>query len=213
MNKQLGIIIGVIVVIVLGAGAYMAMSKKPSSLQNANTAQEAPKASDESMMQASMKSLLGAGKNVTCTIKYTDNKGGGTIFVSGDKFRGDFDTTTNGKEYKTHMINDNSFYYTWMDDSAKGQKFSKDYVSKMNTTTNTQNNPTANLDSKVDMKCSAWIVDNSKFVPPTNVTFEDLGAMMDKMSGGSGAPKMDASACASISDAAAKAACVSAMTK
>lgn len=191
----------------------MAFSKKGAPEQIAPAAQESSKSSGESMMQGSIKSLIGAGKNVACDITYKDGKGTAKIFVADKKFRGDFDMITNAKEYKSHMIQDGTNAYMWSDDNKQGTKFSVEAMMKVAVSPSPRAQQGADLNADVDLKCANGSQDSSKFVPPADVSFRDMSAMMDKMTGGSGAPKTDVSACASITDAAAKAACVSAMSK
>ena len=81
--------------------------------------------------------------------------------------------------------------------------------------TNTQANQYVDLNSKTDYSCSDWAADASKFTPPPNVKFTDLSSMMEgvdkTMEEKSG--NTDSSACDSITDASAKAACENALNQ
>lgn len=211
MSRNVIVGIGAVVVVALiGLFAYMNMGYKPSTSPTSSGSE-----SGESMMQGSLKSLIGVGKNQTCDITYTDGKGSGKIYVNDKKFRGDFDTMVDGKAYMSHMISDGTYAYTWTDDTKQGTKFSVEAMEKVSASpTSAQTQQGADLDANVDMKCSGWGVDNSKFIPPSDVTFTDMSAIMEKMTtpASSGAPQMNSSYCDSITDASAKAACISAIS-
>lgn len=221
MSKQVQIIVGVIVLLVIGAGAFMALSKKPSSSSGTDMLEgSASSTSGTSMVQASIKSLLGAGKNISCDIVYKDDKGSGKIFVADKKFRGDFETVTNSVASKSHMIQDGINVYMWTDDKKEGTKFSMEAMMKIASSPNPQTQQSADLDSNVDMKCSSWTVDNSKLTPPMDVTFQDMTAMMEKVgsmqkqlptAGSSTSP--NSSYCDTIADPQSKAACVGAIAQ
>ena len=77
------------------------------------------------------------------------------------------------------MISDGTYMYTWNTETkAQGMKIKITEPTAENTNTTNTNNGSVNLDDKVDMKCSPWLVDNSKFSIPTDVTFTDLSELM-----------------------------------
>lgn len=208
MNKQMMIIGGIVLVIALvGAGAFFMMNKaQPSTAENM-----APVDGIESAQtgtKASIKSLIGANKNVNCTISYPDGKGSGTVYVAGAKVRGDFTFKSEETQMQTSMIQDGEYMYMW--NGSQGTKMSIDSVPSASPTASTQQ--TADLDSEVDMDCSNWSVDESMFEVPADVKFTDMSAMMEKMQEQTQKmPKTDSSACDSIADPQTKAACVSAL--
>ena len=143
---------------------------------------------------------------------YPDGKGSGTIDVSGKKMRGDFNMMVDStKEYKSSMIQDGEYAYMWSDADKKGTKFKVAGLPSPSPTA-TSKSSTVDVNQEVDLKCSSWGVDPSKFVVPTDVEFTDMSAMMDKMQEQSGMMKnTQKSACDAISDPQAKAQCVSAL--
>ena len=170
------------------------------------------------MVKGSIKSLIGAGKNVTCAIR---NEGGGssTIYVSGNSMRGDFDSNVDSKSVVSHMIQEGDYAYIWTDGATEGSKMNikamQETAANASTTKQTTQSTNTDIDKEVDMKCSAWSVDTSKFTPPSDVAFTDLSVMMDKMApgaGGNAASKLDSSYCNAIPDAQAKADCISALS-
>ncbi len=210
MSRQVSIIIGVIVVLaILGIGAYV-MSNKSANPSPApqTSAQPAASVTSDSSTKGTLKSLLTSGKNVTCTFTYPDQTGSGTVYISSPKFRGDFSVKVEGKEMMSHMIQDNGTAYMWTDGSTQGTKFKMDLNASPAPNASTQ---AADLNKEVDMKCSDWAVDNSKFAIPTNIQFADLSQMMNTQGQSGAAPKMDKSICDQIQDPQAKAACLKAL--
>ena len=212
VNKKTGIIIVVVIgLILIGLLASMAM-KKPGQPQESvsNGASMQTTENGVSETSGSIKSLLGAGKNVTCEVTYPDGKNSGTVYVADKKFRGDFTMTDpSGKTIENHMIQDGNYVYFWT--GSEGTKMKMDVLATPSPQATT--NQSADLDKQASMKCSPWGVDQSKLAVPADVKFTDMSAMMQNVKGmttetnGSGA-----SPCDSITDPQAKASCESAMS-
>jgi len=209
MSKQVGIAIGIILLLIVGGMGYMKLSAKTAPV----TALTGNNAADNGSTMGSIKDLLASGKNVSCSVNYTGDQGGtsGTTYVSGKMMRSDFtmkDST--GKTTVSHMIEDGTNAYVWMDGVNTGSIMNwADVTSETTKPTGaaaqTQSQAAANLDQKANMNCQPWTVNPGMFVPPTTVTFTDLSAMMKNL------PKVSASACDQITDAAAKAQCQAAL--
>lgn len=207
MSKQVGIAIGIILLLLLGGFGYMKLSGKtavqtPSQDGTTNT-------TNNGSAMGSLKDLLTAGKNVSCTVSYTGNQAGtsGTTYVSGKKVRADFTVkTSDGKETVSHMIQDGTYAYIWTANSTVGTKMKVEAVENTDKTAAAPSQPQSqavDLNQKVNMKCSDWRVDESVFVPPTTVKFTDLSEAMKNL------PKTPTSTCDQITDPAAKAQCAS----
>lgn len=212
MGKPAIIAIAVLGLALLGYFGYMQMQKGGT-----NPIQQAVEQTSDSITKGSIKSLLGANKNVTCTTTAEDQSGTGTIFVAGSKMRGDFSTQVEGKSMMTHMISDGQYSYMWSDEDSKGTKFKIDPdqpVPSVPAGSSVQSQ-TGNMDDEVDMNCSNWNPDNSKFQVPANIEFIDMSAMMEnakvQTKTGTTVPKMDSSVCDSIEDVDAKAQCLEAL--
>jgi len=212
MPKQAPIIIAVALIIIIAAGAYLVLGKKSQAPQTSstNTATE-QKTEDSGSVKSSIKSLLAGGKNVSCTVKYptAQESTEGTIYVSGKKMSGDFKMMVEGKSVENHMITDETYSYSWSSMAPQGVKM------KIDQEQNSNASPTSgqvDVNSEVDMKCSPWGVDNSKFTPPTNITFMDLSQMMKPAASPASQTTNQTqrtSVCDSITDPQAKAACKS----
>jgi len=200
MPKQTLLITGAVVaVIIIGAAGFFLLKKPAQTPQESTTTQ--PTQQEESQAKGSIKNLLAAGKNQTCTIKYPvgEQMGEGTVYVSGKNLRGDFTMTSAEKTFDSHMIQDETYMYSWSSLSPQGVKMKIAELEKV------QASPTAesvDLDQEVDINCSSWSVDNSKFTPPTDVTFVETGTIPSQTQ------KLDKSICDQITDPQAKASCL-----
>ena len=139
----------------------------------------------EESMNASLKDLVAQGRSVQCSFSFNDDKAKtsstGTLFASGKKFSQTSQVImNNGKTPVTqrmNVISDGSFVYTWNPEvKSSGMKISMDTGSAP--TPGTAKEAPANLDQKMDMKCTPWTADETKFNVPTDVKFTDLSSMM-----------------------------------
>ncbi len=212
MSRQIQLIIAaVIVVILILAGAFYVLgkSKKAQTETPAGQATEAP----SSEQSGTIKSLLSMGKDVACDVSYTveQNETSGKVYVSGKKMSADFSIkTSDGKTMDNHMIQDETYIYSWSSAFPQGTKMKVEATASPAVAPSGQP-ASMNVDQQVQYKCSPWGVDASKFTPPTNVQFMDLSTIT-KMPGQAQptTQKSDSSPCDAITDPQAKAACVAA---
>ncbi len=116
--KNLPLILGIIILLILGIAGYWYMNKTPSSQSNGNNKMMVDQNSAGGMM--SMKDLLALGKDQTCTFSSSDENGtvNGTSYMSGGKVRTDFKGTySDGKAYDGGMISDETYVYSWTTDT------------------------------------------------------------------------------------------------
>ncbi len=214
MPKKAGLIIGAVVIIVVLAAFFMIQKSNPAApSESADSTQKESSDSLNNFAKGSIASLLTAGKNVTCSLKYPEGKGTGTVFVSGKKVRGDFTTATDAaKEFKTSMIQDGEYAYIWSDADKKGTKIKVSGLPSPSPVANSKTD-TSDINQEVDLSCSTWSADPSKFAVPADVEFTDVSALMEKSQGqlpaGNSTPT---SPCDAITDPQNKAACISAMS-
>lgn len=206
------IIVAIVAILLIAAGAFFVLNKKSTAPKQSNTASQEQKSQESGSIKNSIKSLLSQGKSVTCTVKYpsAEQATEGTLYVSGKQMRGDFKTTVNGKEMDSHMITDQTYSYSWSSATPQGAKMKIDQVEAPNASPVSGQ---VDTNSEVDMKCSPWGVDNSKFTPPSNINFMDISQMMKPAASPSTQStnqNQGASPCDQITDPAAKAACKSA---
>ena len=200
MPKQTLLIAGAIVAVVIIAAAGFFLFKKPTQTPQESTITQ-PTQLEESQTKGSIKNLLAAGKNQTCTIKYPvgEQMGEGTVYVSGKNLRGDFTITSAEKTFDSHMIQDETYMYSWSSLSPQGVKMKIAELEKV------QASPTAesvDLNQEVDVNCSSWSVDSGKFTPPADVNFMETGTTPAQTQ------QLDKSVCDQITDPQAKASCL-----
>lgn len=179
MNKN-AIWIGVVIILVIGIGAYLVMNNKPSDneIGETNGIDEVDNQNPSAGTMMSMKELLAAGQSKKC--EFNDDTDGrvtaGTMYISGGMMRGDFNTTDNNQAVAMHMIVKDQTTYTWIDgQNSMGFKMMLNTSATTNTNTNRSN---VDLDKKIDYRCSAWAADNSMFEMPSGVQFNDLNAVI-----------------------------------
>lgn len=170
----------------------------------------------------SLKDLFTAGVSQTCTFSNNDGASSGKIYLTAGHMRGDFTSTSNGETVTSHMITDGTTSYVWTDNPLQGFKMS---FASMTSASSSSGSATAShpgspdVNQPTNFSCTPGSVDQSEFTLPTNVTFQDLSAMMNVgasaganagTSAGSGNSQQCAM-CAQAPNAQAKAACLSAL--
>lgn len=171
-NKK---ILGLVLAILIIAGLVFAFTRKDKDDQaeKSNTStQESMKNKQNEDSPKSIKSLLGT-KDTSCTFTNEINggKSEGVVFVADGKMRGDFTITTGGTTQGSHMITTANEYYMWMDGQKTGYKMSTGAATNPDQSASPQQGIDQN--QPLNMKCSSWKVDASKFELPKDVDFMD----------------------------------------
>lgn len=184
MNKKILVIV-VAALILLGGGFFFLNSKKSIQLPGVTSG------------ASSLKDLIMKGIPQSCTFSGEGNEG--SVFVSGKKVRGDFNTTTEGKMTTSHMIIDGNTSYMWMDDQKEGFKMSFDTSAENATPApgETTSGESFDANANMDYKCSPWLEDSSKFALPSGVTFTSF-AIPSAQPGASGSDSSQCSYCDSL---------------
>ncbi len=213
MSKRLPLIIAAVVIVILVAAVLaFTLSKKSSKTEQETTVTpNTEEQSQETTSKGSIKSLIGLGKNVTCTVTYPVDNGTakGTVYVAGDKrVRADFVTNIENKQIDSYMIQDGTWSYIWSSTTPQGIKMKIEENMPTPTPGASQN---VDLNKEVEYKCSSWSVDSSKFTPPANIQFMDMTQTTQQMQNQADKAKENTkSVCDQITDPQAKAACLSA---
>jgi hypothetical protein len=163
-------IITIVILAAVGLGVY-ALTSTP---ETEDITQEQSLKNDESLNgKGSLKSLLALGRDLTCTFKNDAESGEvyGTVYVSGEQMRGDFQTKLTGDDkMESHLIRTDGMMYMWS--GNQGTRF-KEAASPAD-----DSNQSIDLDNDVDYDCKRWSVDSSKFEVPGGITFTDLSDLM-----------------------------------
>ncbi len=207
-NKTVLYGVGALIVLVLGIAAWMMIG---GSIPG-------PGSQTPQTQNTTLKNLIAMGGSNKCTFTSStqNTQSEGTVYVSGGQMRGDFTSTAAGKTTLSHMIVKENMSYMWSDAMPQGIKMSFDAMA-----TQSDANPQASVDpnAQVEYSCSSWGADASVFVLPTDVTFQDMSAIIPNgVSGGAGAGagvsgnSSQCSACDQIPDVATKAQCKAALS-
>ena len=143
------------------------------------TSESSEPVTQSGVFTGSTKDLMARGGNYKCTFaqEVENSKSTGTVYISGQKLRGDFksDVTAAGASMsvESYMISDGTSMWTWSSMLPTGFKMEvvKDTTAD-GTTPMSQQMFDANMNLSYD--CAPWTVDESKFVLPSTVTFTTI---------------------------------------
>jgi len=208
MNLQ-GIIFLIIGgVVIIGGGLYL-VNSTPNDDQQGVVEEEAMTNEDFSDAN-SLRALIALGRDLTCDFVHDDPETGrseGTVFLSGERMRGDFRITANGTEMESHVIRNGSTGYTW-GTTPMGTVAIMFDISQEDDIASSNEGESVDLDQNLEFECSAWSVDESKFAPPSDLDFQNVSAQM-QMTGevDASANGAQCAACEQIPDASSKGQC------
>jgi len=121
----------------------------------------------------SIKDILGVGKSVRCTGKYSDSESTVEmiVYASDAKSYTEISTTTPEEgNFNTYSIFDGVWFYTWGDMMPQGTKMQMSNMDDLDIPEGSQNEYEG-MNKKFDYKCSQWVVNNNKFIPPSDIEF------------------------------------------
>ena len=186
-------------VVVIGGGVWFFTHKTADAPET--TSIEAVTASDargtsEAEMESlnglgSLASVFSLGQNLRCEFssRGSDGSSEGTFYTDGERFRvtAQHDFSSDVRQ-SSDMINDGDFMYIW------GQSPEGDMAMKMPVLDENDwaeyDSPAdseqeyVDVDEEVEYDCDRWRVDPSVFVPPSDVEFMDMAAMMQEAMSG-----------------------------
>ena len=171
MNNK--IIIGIAVVVALAVAAFL-FTRGGNEIASDNMS--ADSATQASVENGSIKSLISSGENRQCTFSTTESgyESSGTVYASGGKMRGDFTSEVEGVKTISHMIYDGSVSYVWTDGSNSGFKMALDADADAQAQ---GQNQAMDPNKNYKFDCDRWSPDASKFETPSGVQFSDIGTM------------------------------------
>jgi len=207
MNTK--VIIGLIVLIIIGVGAYMIWGRSggygPVSTVPVGGGSQ------------SIQQLVALGKPVTCTFSTTTASGSqnGTIYIANGMVAGDFTAQATGAgNINAHMIVRDNTSYVWTNLSAQGFK------STVNASSSAQGSGQGiDYSAQMNYECQSWNADSGKFNLPKDISFTGTASFTqpDQGEGATGAgtgthgTAEQCAACNSLSGAA-KAQCLAALS-
>ncbi len=128
----------------------------------------------------SLDAALATGQDFFCTFKEKDSDDAGTIFVSGNKFRANFEGEVQGNKTQTHMAFDGDWYYVWMS-SGMPFKMKADLVKDGSGTQTIQEavKKSINPTKKAEVICMPWEKNEDILALPKGMEFTDLSTIMN----------------------------------
>lgn len=203
------IILAIVALAVVGGGAYYVVNKNNEDQQSSNSQASGQEDSGANTING----LLAQNKNVTCTFNTTDGSGNqtsGTVYVAGERMRGDFAYAASGEaEQKSNVLRDSEYNYFWQEGADTGfkSKITDTEAIDSKEGENTQGQ-TVDQDAEYNFECSDWSVDESMFNPPSEVEFTDYSAQVEQSKQlQQNAGDQQQKACAQITNQAAREAC------
>ena len=213
MKRLLTILLVVLLLGIAGCGGD-AEPAADTGVETGKASSDAPVAAaaddKEESISGSIKDLMARSVPMKCTWSFSAEgmDSSGTAYVNGDKYSTQI--SADGETF--NFISDGDYIYIWNTIQPKGTKMSIEAMEEMGADTEAGDVEAGSmsmdtLEADYDYKCAPWIVSNSKFVPPSNVEFQDMTEMMQQMQ--EFAEDFDACAmCDMITDASAKADCL-----
>lgn len=168
-------LIALLIVLALGYWWYSGRTTTPGTQQTG-----------ESAVQQTLRDLIAGGQAVMCS--YTDTTESttteGTVYVAGERMRGDFTQTSDGTTTTSHMIAMNKTSYVWMDGQQNGYMMMAQEPEETEATETAEETPESqepvDLDRPLDYNCQPWSVDEDMFGLPDGINFIDMNAMMEQ---------------------------------
>ncbi len=167
--KVLGIIAAV--VIVGGTAAFFMMNQQPNT-EGTEVAQNQATATDGAF-SGSLADLMGRGGDWQCTFNVENqvSKSSGTVYVSGEKLRGDFASRVPqlNQTIDSHMVQSGGYVYVWTSMTPQGFK-TKSAIGTPDGTT-AFNDQGIDINQQYAYTCTPWTADAALFELPAGVTF------------------------------------------
>lgn len=174
--KNVYIWIGVAVLAAAGGYYFFTQSGEgsPSGAPRESGA-AASQTNSDSSFNGSIYDLAARGGDWKCTVDAQASTGGGqavssgTVYVSGNKVRGDFTSAVQGYgNVDSHLVSDGDYVYSWTSMLAQGVKAKATAANQGGTQTSGQG---SSANQNYAYHCAPSAADASLFTPPANVKF------------------------------------------
>ena len=176
MNKTIGWVVAVIVVV--GGLWYLSSSQTSTTSPEGSTASStgvtvvSKTDTTNGVFRSSLQGLLKRAGNYRCTFTRLDAGANtdGTVFISGNRMRGDFVTTVAGNTIQSHMLYLADYVYTWSSIAAQGFKSKATSLTAGGAVTGSNANA-FDYSQELDYTCKAWGGDAALFEMPKGIVF------------------------------------------
>jgi hypothetical protein len=151
---------------------------------------------------SSLADLIASGQSLTCEFDKEHEAGtqSGTIYIEGNRMRGDFTMTSADGSFPMHMINDGEWHYMW-----GGPMGDQGMKTKISAADRAAVGPVQgpDMDEQMNFECDPWTPEPARFELPSNVTFveQSLGFGGAAADANAGPADMRAVQCAACDNA------------
>ena len=135
--------------------------------------------------RASLSSLLELNESLECEFRFSDENGSGegTSFVANGQLRMDaqYQTSAGQDMVSSYIVtNDTAYVWTDMDGDTMAMMFpADDEMMDFESAAEDETGQFINPSEAVQYTCKPWSVDNSVFVPPSDIEFMDFSSMLE----------------------------------
>jgi hypothetical protein len=173
--------IGLAVAAVVVVGGYFAFSNSKAQLSDSNVEngekteqQENGMMAEEGSFTGSMFDLAKRGGDFKCTIAHGSDiaVSSGTVYISGEKIRGDFQSNVQGMSIDSHMIALPDALYVWSSVAPTGVKLPRSNVEGGGDAS--MGGQYSDYQQSYTYDCESWGADASMFSVPSSVTFTEI---------------------------------------
>lgn len=176
---MLAIAVGILILFG-GVGAFLYSKNKPADTTSNTTV--STKTTDDSSdnLQGTIKDILSSGETSKCTFSTSSptTETAGTVYVAGNKARGNFVTTAEGVNTNSHLLRDGDTFYVWGDGIPTGMKMTMSIDQMTSAIENDDTYSSIDPNMNVEYKCDSWTEDPAVFTPPTNIKFTSIDNLM-----------------------------------
>jgi len=133
--------------------------------------------------------FLNRGDSGVCTFTSVHEAGSseGTFWYDGERIRIESVTRADGEIYTSNVINDSTKTYIWGGTAAGMQAMV--FPNNTNTEPATddvlydtgQADARVSMDQQIEYNCESWTPRSTQFIPPSNIEFVDMDAMLQGM--------------------------------
>lgn len=179
-KRNIFIIIGVVLLLILSAIAFVYINQSSSNNNEAQTKEEAAESS-KSSKKASFSTIAQGKDPQECTFKYTgkSGEGSGKMYNDGNgSARMEMNlTTSKGNTGTSNQIIKDEKVYSWFDTGSHtiGMVMDVKQIEEKQQTGESTTGPAPNESFSVN--CKDWTVDDTKFEVPASVNFIDPQSM------------------------------------
>jgi hypothetical protein len=186
MKKSTTIVLVLMILCFLIAAGYNLISKDSGDIaQPEKTDQDQAKET----IRTSIKNLMAENQSVKCIAAMGLDNGGkmtGTVYIANGKMRNDAEIeSVEGKKSQLHTIIDQEWFYSWSTELPDGgikMKISEIEDMSIPEDQGGSSGEVKNLNQEFNFRCNEWTsVDNSEFIPPSEINFEDFAQRIEDL--------------------------------